>query len=193
MDFCFLNKDIKNVFPVKDTLIVSNPNKNLEAISSGSKVSYTFPESLISGLNKTGKNSFDNFLKFAVLFLYEKCAAMQLFSQPFSQFAASQDKRNSLTTVSNNFIGFAKTNPLVLTVSFNEFLADLGLHLSSRNRKMLDKALDVIYETSLTVKSTKPSVEIKERMVSSLGKYKKKQRAVCPLDDQRTKFFLVFF
>lgn len=137
---------------------------------------------MISGLNKTGNNSFDSFLKFAVLFLYEKCAAMQLFSQAFSQFAVSQDKRNFLTTVTNNFIGQVKTNPLVLTVSYNEFLTDLGFHLSSRNRKMLNKALDVIYDTSFTGKSIKPSIEIKETLVYSVVTHKK-QSTVRPFDD----------
>lgn len=107
---------------------------------------------------------------------------MQLFSQAFSQFAVSQDKRNSLTTVTNNFIGQVKTNPLVLTVSYNEFLTDLGFHLSSRNRKMLNKALDVIYDTSFTGKSIKPSIEIKETLVYSVVTHKK-QSTVRPFDD----------
>lgn len=43
LEFCSLNKDLNKVFPVKEALILFNPNKNLEALSSGVKPFYTFP------------------------------------------------------------------------------------------------------------------------------------------------------
>ena len=192
LNLCLLNKDLNKVFPVKDVLIVSNHNKNLEIVCSGSKTFYTFPASLISNLSKTGSNSFDNFLKFSVFYLYEKCTEMQLFSLPFSQFAASQHKRNSLATITNNFIGQIKTNFLVLTVLYNDFLADMGFHISTRNRKMLNKALDVIYDTSFTRKSTNSSIQIKERLVYSMGKHKKNNQQLNHLMINPHSFLLYF-
>lgn len=117
---------------------------------------------------------------------------MQLFSLPFSEFAASQDKRNSLTTITNDFIGQVKTKCLVLTVSYNEFLAELVFHISTRNMKMLDKALDVIYDTSFTSKFTNPSIEIKERLITTLAKHTKNKKQFAHLTINPHSFLLYF-
>lgn len=191
LDFCFKNKEINKVFPVKDALIVENGNKNLEMLSSGSKKFYTFPEGMVKQLVNETNSTLDVFVYFAVLVLYENCVEAQLFSGAFSSFNNNL-KNKSLPVVVEKFLQHTKKNPLVLTVCYNDFLNQMGFHVSTLSRSLLDKALGAIYNLSFAVRGSKGSTEIQERVVYRLIKYKKNKQQFADLYISPESFFVYY-
>lgn len=124
-------------------------------------------------------NTTDVLVNFAVLLVYEKCVHTQLFSSTFSSF--QQQFKNKSFCIIKNLYNTLKKNPLILTVCYNDFINEMGFHVFTLSRLLLDKALKTIYNVSFTVRSSKGSAEIQERAVYHSSRIIGLQNCISPM------------
>ena len=193
LNFCVENKNLKQMFQVEKQLLVINPNESLSLLGEKNKNFYTFPEPIAKQFVSSDDNS-NGLSGFIALLIMEKCIEAQLFTKPFLEFKNRKLSNNkNLAIVSKNFLQQVEKNPLVFTICFNDFLDQMGFSPKATNRKMLEKALNQVYDMSFTARCDTRQIQVKQRLITTLHTYNIKQKKFADLHMNADSFFYVLF
>ena len=115
----------------------------------------------------------------------------QVFSKSFAGFKQNH-KSNSLLKISKDYLQYTEKKPLVITICYNSFLEKMGFHVSTASRKLLDKALNAVYNLSFTAVSGKTSDVLQERLIYRLVTFHKNKKKYAKVFISSESFFLYY-
>lgn len=113
----------------------------------------------------------------------------QVFAKNFKKILLSNSKPSKKTI---EFKNFNVNEPVLITICYNNLLHDLGLNLTTKNRSLVEKAINTLYDLSFHGFCPLRQIEIKERLVISIVTQEKKQKTSATISFNTNSFFIMY-